>query len=109
MRQGTTPPYALTVEGWDLTDKTVFVTLEDQCHHQVTKTGEALTVAFSEGDSTIAFRMTQEETFRLKTGRIEVQVRFIDADGIANATNTVEIRNLKALLQKVIRYDGEVI
>lgn len=107
MRQGTTPPCALTVEGWDLTDKTVFVTLEDRDHHLVTKTGEELTTAYSGGNSTIAFRLTQEETFRLHTGIIRVQVRFIDSNGIANATDTAEIKNLSVLLKDVIRYDGE--
>lgn len=109
MMQGTTPPYALTVEGWDLTDKTVFVTLEGEDHNQVTKTGDDLTIAYSDNDSTIAFRLTQKETFALKVGEVEVQVRFIDANGIANGTNIVKVENLRVLLKKVIRYNGEAI
>lgn len=108
MMQGTTPPYILTVTGWDLTDKTVFVTLEGRDHNQVTKTGDDLTIAYSDNDSTIAFRLTQEETFALKVGEVDVQVRFIDADGIANGTDIVMVQNLRALLQKIIQHAGEV-
>lgn len=108
MMQGTTPPYVLTVTGWDLTDKTVFVTLEGKDHNQVTKTGDDLTITYSDNNSIIAFRLTQNETFALKVGEVEVQVRFIDADGIANGTNIVKVQNLRVLLQKVIRYAGEV-
>ena len=108
MMQGTTPPYILTVKGWDLTDKTVFVTLEGRNHSQVTKTGDDLTIVYSDNDSTIAFRLTQKETFALKAGDIAVQVRFIDADGIANGTNIVWVQNLRVLLQKIIQYAGEV-
>lgn len=108
MMQGTTPPYVLTVTGRDLTDKTVFVTLEGKDHNQVTKTGDDLTIAYSDNDSTIAFRLTQEETFALKPGEVKVHVRFIDADGIADGTDIVTVENHRALLQKIIRYGGEV-
>lgn len=108
MMQGTTPPYVLTVTGWDLTDKTVFVTLEGQDHNQVTKTGDDLTIVYSDNDSTIAFRLTQKETFALKAGEVEVQVRFIDADGITDGTDIVKVENHRALLQKIIRYGEEV-
>lgn len=108
MMQGTTPPYVLTVTGWDLTDKTVFVTLEGRDCNQVTKTGDDLTIVYSDNDSVVAFRLTQEETFALKAGEVKVQVRFIGADGLAHGTNIVTVENLRVLLQKVIQYAGEV-
>lgn len=104
MMQGTTPPYVLTVPGRDLRDKTVFVTLQGMDHNQVTKTGDDLTIAYSDNDTTIAFRLTQEETFALKVGEVEVQVRFVGADGIADGTDIVKLKNLRVLLQKIIRY-----
>ena len=103
MRQGTTPTYALVVVGRDLTNKTVFVTLKSRWA-EVTKTGDDLTITYGEGDSVIAFRLTQQETFKLPTGEIEVQVRFIDAEGIAEATEIKAITNLKVLKQGVIEY-----
>lgn len=107
MRQGTTPAYTLTVVGHDLTDKTVFVTLKDAEGHIVTKTGEALTVVCEEEDSVITFRLSQEETFMLSVGTIRIQVRFIDVNGIASATDTAEVNNLDVLLNQVISYGQE--
>lgn len=104
MRQGTTPPYALTVFGRDLTDKAVFVTLEGN-GVEVTKSGDQLTMVYADNDTTIAFRLTQEETFALPQGRIEVQVRWIGADGLADATEIKAVANLRSLLQEVIRYE----
>lgn len=105
MRQGTTPPYALTVFSRDLTDKAVFVTLEGEGGVEVTKSGDQLTMVCADNDTVIAFRLTQEETFALPQGRIEVQVRWIDADGHADATEIKAVANLRSLLQEVIRYE----
>ena len=107
MRQGTTPAYVLTVKNQDLRDKTVYVTLKDKNNHLVTKSGEDVTVTYSENDSVIAFRLSQKETFALNVGAVKIQVRFIDANGIAKATNKAEVDNLDVLLNKIIRYEGE--
>jgi len=105
MRQGTTPTYTLVVEGYDLTDKTVYVTLRAG-GKRVTLTGDRLTVVYDDTDSTIAFRMTQQETFALPLGDVDVQVRFIDSNGVAMATVIKQVDNNRVLLNEVIDYDG---
>ena len=105
MRQGTTPTYTLTVDGYDLTDKTVFVTVRGRSR-QITKTGDALSIAYSEGASTIAFELTQEDTFALGLGAAEVQVRFVDVDGTARATDIAALDVLPVLMPGVIVYGG---
>lgn len=105
MYQGTTPVYTLVIDGYDLTDKTVFVTLKGQTTI-VTKTGEDLSVVYEEGASTIAFRLTQEETLSFSPQRARIQVRFIDSNGVALATDTAEVDIKPVLLKKVIAYEG---
>lgn len=58
MRQGTTPTFTLTVNGYDLTDKTVFVTIKGR-GKSITLTGERLSIAFENDISVIAFMLTQ--------------------------------------------------
>ena len=105
MRQGTTPTYGVTVKGKDLTNKTVFVTFKSSSS-EVTKSGDDLTITYDGTDSFVAFRMTQQETFALPIGEIEIQVRYIGEDGDAKATETKKIENLKVLKQGVIEYAG---
>lgn len=106
MRQGTTPAYLVKVVGWDLTDKTVLVTLRDVRKEEVTKTGSDLTVTFDGENSLIAFKLSQEDTFALHVGKVELQVRFIGSNGNAYATDVVKVDQRNVLLKKVIRYDG---
>lgn len=115
MRRGTTPDFILTVEGRDLTDKTVFVTLA-QDRKKITKTNDEIeieTVIVDRGqasertDSVISFSLTQEETLGFKEGDTEVQVRFIDSDDYAEATEIVSVEIGAVLLEKVIEYDGD--
>ena len=105
MIRGTTPAYTLTIAGYDLTQMTVFVTVRGQYGTLVTKTGDALTVTADATGSTIAFRLTQEETLALTVGRAEVQVRFIDANGIALATEIAPVTVERVLLGGVIEYE----
>lgn len=104
MRQGTTPSYAVTVAGYDLTDKTVFITLRGRMGRLVTKTGSDLTVTYDGTDSLIAFRLSQKETLYLPVGNVEIQARFIDSEGVAYATNIVQLSNLNILLNGEIDY-----
>lgn len=106
MRQGTTPTYTLTISGYDLTDKSVFVTVSSR-GKKITKTNDALSIAYSEGASTIAFQLTQKDTLSLGLGQAEVQVRFISADGNAKATNIANMTVERILLPGVIAYGGE--
>ena len=105
MRQGTTPTYTLTISGYDLTDKTVYVTVSSR-GKKITKTNDDLSIAYSEGASTIAFQLSQEDTLSLGLGQAEVQVRFIDSTGNAKATNIANLTVERILLPGVITYDG---
>ena len=105
----------LTVENRDLTDKTVFVTLS-QGRKKITKTNDELdirAVIVDEGqasertDSVIMFSLTQEQTLSFQEGDTEVQVRFIDSDDYAEATEIVSVEIGAVLLEKVIEYDGD--
>lgn len=62
MRRGTTPTYTLGIDGYDLSNMTVYVTIQGIYGQQVTKTGADLSIASDETGSTIVFRLTQEET-----------------------------------------------
>ena len=106
MRQGTTPTYTLIVSGYDLTAMTVFVTVRGRSGKIITKTGDALSIVYGDGASTIAFALTQEDTFALDLGSAKVQVRFVDVDGAAWATDVAELEVLPVLLPGVIHYGG---
>lgn len=105
MRQGTTPIYTLAVSGYDLTDKTVFVAISSR-GRRIIKTGDALSIAYGNEASTIAFCLTQQETLSLGLGQAEVQMRFIDSDGIAKATDIKPIAVERILQPGVIEYEG---
>lgn len=106
MIRGTTPDYILTIDGYDLSDKTVFVTIS-QNGQKLTKTNSELSIATDESGSTIAFVLSQRDTLRLKVGSAEVQVRFIDADGTAWATEIATLTVSKVLLERVIEYGND--
>ena len=103
----TTPILPLEVEGIDLTEnEDVYVTLK-QNDVELTKRGSDLTVQYNgESDiSTITFSLTQEETAAFNLNKaVDVQVNFINASGVRDATNIAIIPVLRNLLDKVIRY-----
>ena len=106
MLQGTTPAYELRIGEYDLTDKTVFVTITSGCK-SVTKTGEDLDVEFDGQASIVRFRLTQAETLMFEVGNAQIQVRFVGANGLAYGTETVKVKVRGSLLKKVIRYEGD--
>lgn len=106
MIRGTTPDYLLTIEGYDLTNKTVFVTIR-QGSTIITKSGDQLTISVDGEKTTIAVTLTQLDTLRLSVGKAEVQVRFIDSNGVARATDRAELTVDKVLLERVIAYAGD--
>lgn len=108
MRRGTTPGYVLTIAGRNLSACTVYVTLS-QYNRLLTLTGERLTVTYDRetAQSTIMFALTQEETLALKSVDVEIQVRFIDAEGYAEATEIERVPVLPVLNEDVIAYENE--
>lgn len=113
MIRGTTPDFILEIPEWDLTDKTVFVTLS-QGTRKITKTNGDLDirVVSEEVDeqtritTEIAMSLTQEDTLKLTVGGGEIQVRFIDEEGNAEATDIAAVNISRVLLEGVIRYAG---
>ena len=102
MIRGTTPDYILNVDT-DLTGKTVYVTIS-QLRNRLTLTGDDLTIAASGGASTIAIRLTQQQTLGLAVGKAEIQVKYIASDGTTQATNIAPITVDRALLERVVEY-----
>lgn len=104
MVRGSTPIYTATVPDFDLTDKTVFVTI-DNGDTQITLSGERLTVTADEQASTIAFSLTQRETLSLMAGQAEIQARFIDEVGMAYVTCKKPIPINDVLYRRVIKHE----
>ena len=85
--RGTTPDYVLTIEGYDLTDKTVFVTFA-QGRNRFTKGNDDIEITISTDSvdgveittSAIALTLTQQDTLFLKAGPVSIQVKWIDSD-----------------------------
>ena len=57
--------------------------------------------------TSIVFSLTQQETLAFKSGNVEVQIRFIDADGVAQATEIKLLPVLPVLFEEVIEYGSE--
>ena len=103
----TTPILPLEVEGIDLTsNEDVYVTLE-QGSIELTKKGTDLTVQYnSQTDiSTISFTLSQEESAAFNINKsVAIQVNFINASGVRDATNIATVPVLRNLLDKVINH-----
>lgn len=104
----TTPTIHLIVEGVDITDKDIYVTLE-QGNIELSKTGSDLTVtAITEEQNTdtdITFVLTQEETGQLNPCRnVMIQVNWIASNGVRAATEIKAIGVMQNLLDEVIDY-----
>lgn len=105
MYQGTTPTLTLNVEGADLTDKTVFVTI--RCgNYTLTKTGDDIAISYADGVSTVVVRLTQQETLKMRESTATVQIRFVDENGNADATNKASFDVESVLYHAVIEYEG---
>lgn len=105
MIRGTTPHYTLTIEGYDLTQMTVFVTIRRGDCRTLTLTNDRLTIGYADNKTSIAFTLTQEETLMLREGTGKIQVRFIDADGDAQATEIGRITIGPVLQDGKISYE----
>lgn len=104
--RGTTPDYILELDKYDITGRTVYVTLA-QGRSAVTLTGDRLTIAADQSGSTIAFSLTQEDTLSFAAGGVAVQLKAIDENGDVDATGIGEIMISPALLERVISYAAD--
>lgn len=104
----TTPLLPLEVEGIDLTsDYDVYVTITQKGRPEVTKTGSDLTMTYDAPNTTtfIDFTMTQTETANFEEDReAEIQVNFVDENGVRDATDIATIPVLRNLLERTIEH-----
>lgn len=101
----TTPTITLIVESVDLTDgQDVYVTLQ-QGNFELTKSGDDLTMTLDGEDTTIRFTLTQEQSaaFRFNAS-VGLQVNWINASGVRDATEIKTIGVMRNLLDEVIAY-----
>lgn len=102
MRRGTTPTLTCTIDGADLTDSHVYMTIQQG--------GTEITIENPEIETTetgckITVTLTQEQTLKLKAGVIDIQFRWITSDGTALATDVQQVEVYKILKQGAISYE----
>ena len=105
----TTPTDTLTVKGIDLTEMDVYVTFkqkQQQRRDPVVVTLADTTVSYADGDSKIQITLTQQQTSSFKNGPAQVQVNWIDQNGLRGATREANIVIHDNLLQEVLTYGG---
>ena len=113
MHRGTTPYLRFYIDGYDLTGCTVFLTIEQSTGAEMTwKTGDdRFEVALDEdnpGRTIITAHLTQERTFALRAKLpTRAQVRWIDRDGEAMATEKASIDVRDVLYQEIIAFEEE--
>ena len=105
MRRGYAGPITCTVTGIDLTDYSIYLTIKSR-GREITKTGADLSVAYDEGVTAIVFNITQQESLSLTDGTAKVQVRYVSADGSADATVEGTLNVLPILKEGVLPYTG---
>lgn len=104
----TTPAITLIVEGVDISDNDVYVSLKQGCQ-EMTKKGTDLDISpQTVGQVTntqISFTLTQEESASFDYNRnVMVQVNWISSAGVRDATEIKTISVMKNLLDEVIEY-----
>lgn len=100
MRQGSNTILLLEVPDVDLTGKRVFATFKTLSSVLFTKTEPELFVSAHE----IAVRLTQEDTLKFPEGPIQVQIRWIDADGYTGCSDSTSFNVEGVMLREIISY-----
>lgn len=103
MIRGTTPTYIIKIKGDNLKDATPYVTIS-QGETEITKSGDELIADRDDKSCILAVSLTQEETLKLAKGRAEIQVRWVNNDGIAGATDLRYMKVKPILLEGVINH-----
>lgn len=102
MRRGTTPRVTVTAP-IDLTPMTVYLTFKQGSAEATLTNADFEAFAYADGKTTISASLTQEQTLAFEAGeRVRVQVRAVQADGTAIASNIASVR-VDGLL-----HDGEI-
>lgn len=100
MTRGTNPTYILTVDPDDfqsLEEHSLYVTIKQGCN-EITLTDDDLEVEAN----VITVTLTQEQTLSFRQGNAQLQLRGLDEDGIAYASDIVIVQVNPVLYQEVI-------
>lgn len=103
--RGTTPTNVFNVNV-DLRGATVFVTYAQRdCLTKIStvkieKTGTALTI----DEDSVTCTLTQAETLELTEGQTEIQIRYVNSSGMADASNIITVDTERILKDGVITY-----
>lgn len=111
-RRGTTPTFTITVEGMTFQGYRVYVTLEDSAGTQITKdtTQNACRkeVIYDDNNEPIGCKisvsLTQEESFSLDVGSVQVQLTWIDVYGVVDKSDIEKIKLDRTLLEEEVSY-----
>lgn len=97
MRRGSTPTNTFSVD-IDLRDATIFVDYEQKGNIVLEKTGDDLTVT----EDSITLELSQEDTLKFVPGSVLIQIRYVFANGAADASNIIS-----TTFERIIK-DGEI-
>lgn len=100
MRRYTTPVLPLIVQGVDITDCDVYVTIAQKTH--VLTVDDAAMELDGDGNTIITVDLSQFDTAEFREGSAKVQVNYIDGQGRRNATEEAVITIGGNLLDKVL-------
>lgn len=91
--RGTTPTVTCTVEGVDLTDFTIYLSVGARPNHPwFTADNEQMTLTLDGEDSVLTFALTQEQTLSCTAGEAIIQLRCVkDGSAVATATEPITI------------------
>lgn len=99
--QGTTPTITLLVPGVDLTNQSRVEVYIASTKTTLVFTGRRVGIAASEEGTLLFITPTQRETMSLESGKTaDVQVRWIDSQGHADATDVSGKLNVERILYK---------
>lgn len=104
MRRGATPDLIIDIPDVDLSDKRVYLTIKTE-GQEIEKTNEDFHIATDEYGSSIAVRLSQEDTLGMKVGYASCQIRYIDEDGDADVTTMASFKVKAVLKEGVIVYE----
>ena len=109
MFRGSTPTLPIEIEGADLSQAKVFLTIVNpkQGKQFTLTTPDDFTLLYdAENEKTVGeVTLTQEQTLAIQAGTCEAQIRYIFPDGAADATLKTSITIQDVLLNGVINYE----
>lgn len=109
MYRGTTPTLPIRIMGVDVTESKIFVTIKDRKKKTLLtlESGENFTPVLEDGNTLCEIELSQEQTLTFEVGECEIQARWVDENGKADATDTCVLCMKDVLLKDVIHYADE--